>query len=218
MAYASVLRSELRFALWGWGASYRLHVGYATPSSAARTASQSAYASTLDLGSTLLPLGVRQLRTVQSQLLAVVTTEIGAPNGVQHLLLVPDAVGHGVDDEEPVPSAGQAIQLEWITGARGRGVNGRTYFPYLGRSSYVNPSLDNINVAASDAIETLCSAWAFGVAGALGGEMVVCRRVLNGAPISVLDSHKVTGVAVRRTEFAHQRRRVEWRRPYFPSP
>jgi hypothetical protein len=218
VAYTALVRSELRFTLWGWFASYRLHFAYArsvTPYDVERC---SEWAAQLDIGGAYVDVGLGKLRAVQSIFTAVVSTEIAGPSQLQHLLLIPDAVGHGGDSFEPVPSAGQSIQLEWITGARGRGVNGRTYFPYFGRSVFVSPSLDSIDTAAADAVESTCSAFAFYTPTVVGGELVVCKRQLGGSPVSPLDSDKVVGVAVRRNTFAHQRRRVEWRRPYSPGP
>lgn len=218
MAYAALVRSELRFALWGWTASYRLHFAYTRPVTPFDVERCGQWASELDIGGAYTGVGLGKLRAVQSVFTAVVSTELAGASTLQHLLLIPDAIGHGGDSFEPVPSVGQSIQLEWITGARGRGVNGRTYFPYFGRSVFVSPSLDAIDLAAADAVESTCSAFGFYTPTVVGGELVVCKRQLGGSPVSALDSDKVVAVAVRRNTFAHQRRRVEWRRKFSPAP
>lgn len=176
------------------------------------------YAAQLDLGGFYTGVGLGSLRAVQSVFTEVLSTVVGAPPQLQNALFIDDAVGHGGDSFEPVPSVGQSIQLEWITGARGRGVNGRTYFPYFGRSVFVSPSLDAVDTAAADAVESTCSAFAFNASTVVGGEQVVLKRQRDFLPVDPLSSDRVVGVAVRRATFAHQRRRVEWRRPFSPSP
>lgn len=218
MAYAGLVRAELRFTLWGWTASYRLTYGYAmapTPNDVVRA---SEWAATLDVGSVYFPEGIRQIRNVQSILTEVWATAIPGSSNFQHVLLIPDAVGHGVDNEEPVPSSGQSIQVEWITGSRGRGVNGRTYFPYMGRQTFSNPSLDAIDEDAAIFVEDACNSHAFFTPTVLNAELCVAKRQRNLLPANVLDSDKVTAVAVRRTSFSHQRPRVQWRKPHVVIP
>lgn len=218
MAFASVVRSELRFALWGWTASYRLHFGFYSQVTPLQVERCGEWASQLDLGGFYTLDGVKKLRAVQSVLVSVVSTELGTGGRLQHLLLIPDAVGHGDDSFEPVPSAGQSIQLEWVTSNRGRGRNGRTFFPYLGRGVYVSPSLDAVNDAAALYIESLCSSFAFETPNVVGGELVVRTRQYDKVAADFHDSARVEDVTVRRATFAHQRRRVEYRKPYSPGP
>lgn len=218
MAYSAIVRSELRFTLWGWSASYRVHYGFDRPVAPVDVERCGEFASALDVGGFYTGVGLGKLRAVQSIFTEVVSTEVAGAGTLQSLLLIGDAIGHGGDTFEPVPSVGQSIQLEWITGARGRGVNGRTYFPYFGRSVFVSPSLDAVDAAASDAVESTCSSFAFYSPIVTGGELVVFKRQRNHLAQDPLDSDKVVGVAVRRSTFAHQRRRVEWRRPFSPGP
>jgi hypothetical protein len=218
MAYAGIVRCELRFALWGWTASYRLHYGFASPVTPFNVVRASEWAATLDIGSVFFPQGVGTIRNVQSVFTAVVATALPGSIGLQHVLLIPDAVGHGGDNEEPVPSSGQSIQVEWITGERGRGVNGRTYFPYMGRTTFSNPSLDAIDEDSAIFIEDACNSHAFNTPLELNAELVVARRQRNLVSASVLDSDKVVAVAVRNSSFTHQRRRVQLRKPHVVIP
>lgn len=148
----------------------------------------------------------------------MVGTEISRSDGLKHFLNIGVAMGHGEDSFPPALSAGQAIQVEWITGERGKGVNGRTYFPYLGSSVHNSIWLDVIEEVAAQAVEFICNEWAAFTPIAVAGDLVVAARQRNGSPVSVLDSRRVQAVAVRRDKFPHQRRRVEWRRPFDATP
>lgn len=214
MAYTALIRAELRFSLWNWTSSYRIHYGFMRPVTPFDVVRASEWAATIDLGSVYISPGAAGLRNVQSALTEVWATALPGSSALQHVLLIPDAVGHGVDDEVPVPSAGQSIQVEWITGARGRGVNGRTYFPYMGQSCFNPPSLDDVAKDAADYLETVCNAHAFYTPRELGADVVVRKRKFAGETVSPLLSDAVKAVAVRRDTFAHQRRRVQWRRPH----
>lgn len=218
MAYAGIVRTQLYFTLWNWTASYRLHYGYAHPPTASDVVRAAEWAATIDVGSVYFPQGIGTIRNVQSVLTEVWATAVPGSNRIQSVLLVPDAVGHGGDNEEPVPSSGQSIQVEWITGTRGRGVNGRTYFPYMGRQTFSNPSLDAIDEDAAIFVEDACNAHAFYAPREIGAELVVAKRQVAGSPVSILTSDRVTAVTVRRSSFAHQRRRVQWRRPHVVTP
>lgn len=218
MGYVSVVRSEARFVLRGWTASYRLHVGFASSVTSAQVEACSHWAAQLDAGSAYFGDGVKQFRSVQSQLAQVVSTEVSRSNGLKHFLNIGSAMGHGEDSFPPALSAGQALQVEWITGERGRGVNGRTYFPYLGSSVHNSIWVDAIEEVAAQAIEFLCNAWAFYTQTAVGGDPVVAARVRHGVAVPVTDSRRIVAVAVRRDKFPHQRRRVEWRRPFDLTP
>jgi hypothetical protein len=127
-------------------------------------------------------------------------------------------MGHGEDSFPPALSAGQALQVEWITGERGRGVNGRTFFPYLGSSVHNSTWVDAIEEVAAQAVEFIANQWAAFTPTAVGGDLVVAARVRNGSPVTVLNSRRVQAVAVRRDKFPHQRRRVQWRRPFDLTP
>ena len=218
MGYVSVVRSELRFVLQGWGASYRLHIAYGAPVTSAQVESCSHWAAALDAGSALFGSGVGHLRIINSQLVQVVSTEISRRDGFKHFLNIGSAMGHGGDSFPPALSAGQALGIEWITGERGKGVNGRTYFPYLGSSVHNSVWVDAVDPLAADEIEAVSFAWSFYTPTEVGGDHVVLARQRAGAPVSMLDSRRVTSVAVRRDKFVHQRLRVEWRRPFDLTP
>lgn len=153
-----------------------------------------------------------------SKLDRVVSTVEGAPPQLQDVLLLGDAVGHGGDSFPPFLSAGQSIQVEWITGERGKGVNGRTYFPYFGSSVQDFYFKDVMAPEAAGAIQVACELWASATSLETGGELVVRKGIRAGVPVSVLESQKVEGVTVRRNYFMHQRRRVEYLYPFDASP
>jgi len=146
----------------------------------------------------------------------VVSTEIAGPGILQHLLLISDAVRNGGDDIEPVLSAGQSVQVEWITGKAGRGVNGRTFFPYWGGTAWDEGSIDHINGLTVDAVVFTCRQWLLRVPAQTGGELVVRKRVRAGVPVDPLDSDPVQDVLCRRSTFVHQRLRCEYRKPFLP--
>lgn len=176
------------------------------------------YAASLDTGGPYTGDGIGKLRFIESKLTEVVSVEKPTPGGLWHDLLISDAVGHGRDSFPPALSAGQAIGLEWITGERGRGKNGRTFFPYFAAASYDGTSVDKINTAASDFVLTTCSAFAFSAPAATGGELVVFRRRLGGAPADPLTSNAIVDVRIRAEVFTHQRRRVELDVPIGDTP
>lgn len=202
----------------GWAAGYDLHFAFTRAVVPSDLVAVSDYASALDLGSVYVPGGIAQFRSNASKLESVVSTVVGSPPQLQHLLLLGDAVGHGGDSFPPALSAGQAVQVEWITGERGRGVNGRTYFPYLGSSVHDVTWIDIMAPETAQAIEVACNSWASFVSLETGGELVVKAGLRGGAPVSPLTSRKVIGVTVRRSTFTHQRRRVEWRTPFDATP
>lgn len=214
MAYAGIVRAQLYFSCFNWTASYRLHYGFAHPPTPFDVVRASEWAATIDIGSVYVAPGLCGLRNVQSLLTEVWATALPGSNRLQHVLLVPDAVGGGLDDEVPIPSAGQSVQVEWITGQRGRGVNGRTYFPCMGQSTFEPPFLDDVAVDAADFVETVCNAHAFYTPREIGADLIVYRRQVDKLPADPLTSDAVAAVAVRRKSFAHQRRRVQWRRPH----
>jgi hypothetical protein len=216
LAYTSLVRSELHFALFGWTASYRLHFGYTRPCVPSDVAACSAWAAALDIPSVPLGTALGALRAQPSTFDSVVSTEIAGPSTLQHLLLVSDAVRNGGDDIEPVLSSGQSVQVEWIVQKTGRGLNGRTYFPYWGGTAWDEGSTDHINGLTLDAVVFTCRQWLLRVPEQTGGELVVRSRQRFGSPTDPLDSNAVHDVLARRTTFAHQRRRVEWRRPFRP--
>jgi hypothetical protein len=218
LAYVAIVRSELQYGLRGWAASFRLHVGFLRPVTSGDIETCSDNAASIDVGSGYFGAGLRSLRSVQSQLIRVVSTEISRTDGLKHFLNIGDAVGHGEDSGVIAISAGQAVQVEWIVEDRGRGVNGRSFFPYMGASVHNATWIDSIEPAASQAIELIANQWAAFTSLATGGEPVVCRRQRSGAPSPVTDSSRVRAVAVRRDTFVHQRRRVEWRRPFDLTP
>lgn len=218
MGYVSIVESELRFFLQGWTASYRLHIAYAAPVSSPQVEACSHWAAALDAGSPLFGDGVGLFRIINSRITGVVSTEISRPNGFKHFLKFDDAVGHGGDSDPPALSAGQALGVEWITGERGKGVNGRTYFPYLGSHVHDIIWVDQVNPLAAQEIEVIANAWAFYTPTEVGGDPVVRRRIRNGSPANMLDSRRVTAVSIRRDKFVHQRLRVEWRRPFDLTP
>jgi hypothetical protein len=218
LAYVSIVRSELRFFLQGWSASYRLHIAFAAQVTAAQVEACSHWAAALDAGSPLFGDGVGLFRIINSRITGVVSTEISRSAGFKHYLVFGDAVGHGGDSDPPALSAGQALGVEWITGERGKGVNGRTYFPYLGSHVHDIIWVDQINPLAAQEVEVIANAWAFYTPTEVGGDPVVLARQRNKAPVNMLDSRRVTAVAVRRDKFVHQRLRVEWRRPFDLTP
>lgn len=156
------------------------------------------------------------IRAAPSTLDSVVSTEIAGPSQLQHLLLISDAVRNGGDDIEPVLSAGQSVQVEWLVGATGRGINGRTYFPYWGGTAYDEGSTDHVNGLTADAVVFTCRQWLLRVPAETGGELVVHQRYRDKVSVDPLESLPVQDCVMRRTTFAHQRRRVEWRRPFAP--
>jgi len=218
LAYVSVVRYESRFVLRGWAATYRLHVGYAHLVTTSDIVAGCTWAAQLDAGSAYFGDGIKQFRSVQSQLVQVVGTEISRSDGLKYFLNIGSAMGHGEDSFPPALSAGQALQVEWITGERGKGVNGRTFFPYLGSAVHNSIWVDAIEEVAAQAVELICNLWAAFTPTAIAGDPVVAARIRNGSPVSVLDSKRITAVAVRRDKFVHQRRRVEWRRPFDLTP
>jgi hypothetical protein len=151
-------------------------------------------------------------------LTGVVSTEISRQNGFKHFLKFGDAVGHGGDSFPPALSAGQALGIEWITGERGKGVNGRSYFPYLGSAVHNATWVDAVDALAADEIEAVCGAWLFYTPAEVGGDPVVRARIRAGSPVSMLSSRRIESFAVRRDKFVHQRLRVEWRRPFDLTP
>lgn len=218
MAYVSVVRSELQYSLRGWTASFRLHVGYPSPVTSAQVVACSDNASSIDVGSGYFGDGLRQFRSIESVLERVVTTEITRTDGLKHFLNIGNAVGHGDDSFPTALSAGQALQVEWIVADRGRGVNGRSYFPYMGSSVHNGTWIDGIEPAAAQAVEFIADQWASFTSLATGGEPVVARRQRGGLPSPLTSSSRIVGVTVRRDFFPHQRRRVQWRRPFDLTP
>lgn len=195
-----------------------MHVGYAHLVTPSDIVTGCTWAAQLDAGSPYFGDGIKQFRTAASQLAQVVGTEISRSDGLKYFLNIGSAMGHGEDSFPPALSAGQALQVEWITGERGKGVNGRTFFPYLGSSVHNSTWIDAIEEVAAQAVEFIANQWAAFTPTAVGGDPVVAARVRNGSPVSVLDSRRVQAVAVRRDKFVHQRRRVQWRRPFDLTP
>lgn len=202
----------------GWTASYSVHFGFLRPVLPVDVERCSDWAAALDVGSTYVPGGVSQFRAIMSKLDKVVSSVAGPPPQLQNVLLLGDAVGHGGDSFPPFLSAGQSIQVEWITGERGRGVNGRTYFPYFGSSVQDFYFKDVMATDAAGAVEAAAEIWASASSLETGGESVVRKSVRAGAPVSPLTSQKVIGVTVRHDFFMHQRRRVQYLRPFDASP
>lgn len=194
-----------------------MHTGYAHLVTPHDVEANSHYAATLDVGSPYFGDGMRVLRAIQSQLVRVVSTEISRPDGLKHFLNIGTAEGHGGDSFPPALSAGQALQVEWIVDDRGKGVNGRTFFPYLGAAVHDSLWVDTIEPVAAQQVEFICNQWAAFAPIALSADVVVASRQRAGLPVSVLDSKRVVAVSVRRDKFPHQRRRVEWRRPFDSS-
>lgn len=195
-----------------------MHVGYAHLVTTSDLVAGCTWAAQLDAGSPYFGDGIKQFRSAQSQLVQVVGTELTRSDGLKHFLNIGSAMGHGEDSFPPALSAGQALQVEWITGERGKGVNGRTFFPYLGSSVHNSTWIDAIEEVAAQAVEFICDQWAAFTPIAISGDLVVAARQRKGLPVPVQDSKRVVGVSVRRDKFPHQRRRVEWRRPFDLTP
>jgi hypothetical protein len=88
----------------------------------------------------------------------------------------------------------------------------------MGSSVHNGTWIDGIEPVAAQAIEFIADQWAAFTSLATGGQPVVARRQRGGSPSPVTDSSRIVGVAVRRDFFPHQRRRVQWRRPFDLSP
>jgi hypothetical protein len=217
LAYAGLVRTELRYTLWGWSASVRIHYGFPRFPTPLDVAKCSAYSAELDTGGYWIPIGLGQLRTVHSEFVSVVSTAYPFSRGVQHLLLIGEASRHGGDVNEPTPSAGQSIGVELVTGLPGRGRNGRINYPYLGPNSFISPSLDKIDDLTASALVDALGGLAGSAPAAVGAELVVFSRQYLKLPVHPLASSKVIGTRVLRDVMVHQRRRVQWRRAFTPS-
>jgi hypothetical protein len=204
--------------MFGWTASYRLHFGYRNPVTPTDIVRCAQWASEIDAPNEFLGDTLGLLRSSHSFFTSVVATEISAPGGLQHLLLMSDAIQQGGDDVEPVMSAGQSVQVEWLIGKPGRGVNGRTFFPYFGGSSYEAGSVDKVNDATTEAVAFTCNQFAAYTPAAIQAELVVATRQRGGMPVNVVDSSPVTGTRVVTSVFRHQRRRVQPNKPFSPTP
>lgn len=211
-----MVRAELSFALHEWTASYRLHYGYNRPVDATDIVRVSDWAAGIDGVTIEIGEGLGALRASNSVFSHTVATEISRPNGWQHLLLTPDAVQNGGDDVLPVMSAGQSVQIEWKVAARGRGVNGRTYFPYFGGTAFDAGFVDQMNPATVEAVAFVCNQHAAFTPSVLGAQLCVLSRMRDGIPVHPTDSFAVVGTVVRSSKFRHQRRRVQASRRFTP--
>jgi hypothetical protein len=203
--------------MFGWSASYRLHFGFPNPPSAADVHATSAWAAEIDIPNRYFGDAIGRIRSASSYFTDVRAYLLGAGPQLESLFLIPSAVQRGGDSTFPVLSAGMSYQVEWITGERGKGVNGRTYFPYWGQTSFSGASLDSLEPLAATVVLDVCNAFAADTPTAIGADLVVCSRVRFGAPVSPLGSRKVTAVVIRSSEFQHQRRRVQYRKRFTPN-
>jgi hypothetical protein len=218
VGYTALIRTELRFTMFGWTAAYRLHYGFQRPVSGSDLVAATQWSSELDQPNRYFGDAIGLLRSTHSKLVSVFGVEIATPNGLQHLLLTSDAVGYGGDDLDPVLSAGQSIQVEWTNASRGKGTQGRTFFPHFGGRSIESGSVDKMNVASVEIVNGVANDFAALTPAAIGAQMVTCRRIRGGSPVSPLDSEPVTGTRITRSEFSHVRLRVQRRLPFSPSP
>lgn len=214
MAYTSVVRVRLHFVLEGWSASYALHFGFRRPITLSDVERATAWGAQLDIPNFYVGDTIGSIRSAYSRFVKCRGTVIAGPQLFTSLLLIDDAVQEGGDSELPVLSAGQAVQVELVTGRRGRGVNGRVYFPYWGNSAFSHGSTDHANGDTLAFVAGVCSSYGFYTPRAIDGEWCVRKRQVGGVPADPLDSDAVAGVVIRSATFRSQRLRVQPQRPF----
>lgn len=212
MPYAAVTRHTLHFNQLGWSASYRLHFGWPASPSPGELVRASDWAAQLDIPNFYFGDALGAIRSSASRFTDVESYVVGSPPTLRHVLLISDAVQNGGDDTLPVLSAGQAVQVELVTGEPGRGVNGRLYLPYWGGNAYDHGATDHVNPEVLDICIAVLDSYAFYTPSFIPAELVVCKRQMHYSPVSPLDSSKVKSFVFRSSTFQHQRRRVQYER------